>query len=532
MFSSTASIGEPEGSQDTPVKNTTPAKLRRPPRPPRQPATKSEVDECQILATGLMRRRYFENFYDAAFKVHVELYGEERSLREADKQNDELHELIQELEVKSKIAKQYNDELFKGFMAKGITSASPQPDVPYYKEHHDNLIIKRCAKSLTNQVDAVRIARNRFNLLTSTAVKLHAMTSRNEKLTEEMENTIAEKRQVVNEKIHDILELEQGLSDVQMKLVNKDLVIANLRNDYLTLSKAKIAACDNVNTLESGLRKSNSELEFMRIKLQHVVVGSKRLQAELQSTRIELASAGEQLKTMEERLKNESEQRVACDTLLASAKEELQTTKQRLENESKQREDRDTTLASTRKELETVKERLQNESSKAKDRDTALASARQELQTVNERLQDESTALTSAKEELQTVKERFQSESIALTSARQELQEVKECLKNMVPVVSKDDLRIFEGVQEGKAVVVRAQRLPKEPRALVIVQSEDRTRVIWHKNFSKYRIDMDEAEWYLRLRLEEASIEEPLNIWLQNRDIDPYDIEDWLNQQD
>ena len=49
----------------------------------------------------------------------------------------------------------------------------------------------------------------------------------------------------------------------------------------------------------------------------------------------------------------------------------------------------------------------------------------------------------------------------------------------------------------GAPTVVRAQRLPKEPRALVIVQREDRTRVIWHKNFSKYRIDMDETEWYL-----------------------------------
>ena len=96
--------------------------------------------------------------------------------------------------------------------------------------------------------------------------------------------------------------------------------------------------------------------------------------------------------------------------------------------------------------------------------------------------------------------------------------------------VSKDDLRIFAGVQERKAVVVRAQRLPKEPRALVIVQSEDRTRVIWHKNFSKYKIDMDEAEWYLRLHLEEASIEEPLDIMFP--DIDPYDLEDWLNEQD
>ena len=91
---------------------------------------------------------------------------------------------------------------------------------------------------------------------------------------------------------------------------------------------------------------------------------------------------------------------------------------------------------------------------------------------------------------------------------------VKECLKNMVAAISKGDLRIFAGVQEGKAVVVRAQRLPKEPRALVIVQSEDRTRVIWHKNFSKYRIDMYKTEWYLRLRLEEASIEEPLDIML------------------
>ena len=125
------------------------------------------------------------------------------------------------------------------------------------------------------------------------------MTSKNEKLTdreEGMENTIDEKRQLVNQKIHYICELEQGLSDVQMKLVNKDLVIANLRNGYLTLSKAKITAYDNVTTLESELRKSNSELEFMRIKLQDVVVDSEHLQAELGSTRIELASAGEELK--------------------------------------------------------------------------------------------------------------------------------------------------------------------------------------------------------------------------------------------
>ena len=40
---------------------------------------------------------------------------------------------------------------------------------------------------------------------------------------------------------------------------------------------------------------------------------------------------------------------------------------------------------------------------------------------------------------------------------------------------------------------------------------------------------MDETEWYLRLRLEEVSIEEPLDIKLP--DIDPYDLEDWLNEQ-
>ena len=67
-------------------------------------------------------------------------------------------------------------------------------------------------------------------------------------------------------------------------------------------------------------------------------------------------------------------------------------------------------------------------------------------------------------------------------------QTVKECLKNMVAdsgkeAVSKDDLRIFAGVQEGDAVVVREQRIPKEPRASVIVQSENRTRVIWHRLF-------------------------------------------------
>ena len=376
MFSSTASIGEPEGSQDTPMKNTTPAKLRRPPRPPRQPATVPKVNQCQILATGLMRRRFFKDFYEAAFSVHEELGREEISLGEADKQNDELHELIRELQIKYKIAKQYNDELFKGFMANGITSASPQSDVPYYKEHHHNLIIKRCAKSLTNRVDAVGIARNRFNLLTSTAIKLHAMTSENERLTgraEEMEITIAEKRQVVNEKIHYIWELEQGLSDVQMELVQKDLVIANLRNDYLTLSKAKIAACDNVTTLESELRKSNSELEFMRIKLQDVVVDSKHLQAELGSTRIELASAGEELKTMEERLKNESEQRLACDTLLIKTSEALQAVKVRLKNESEQKAACDTLLASAGEELRTTKQRLENESKQREDRDTTLA---------------------------------------------------------------------------------------------------------------------------------------------------------------
>ena len=55
------------------MKNTTPAKLRRPPRPPQQPATKSKVNQCQILATGLMWRRFFESFYDAAISVHDEL---------------------------------------------------------------------------------------------------------------------------------------------------------------------------------------------------------------------------------------------------------------------------------------------------------------------------------------------------------------------------------------------------------------------------------------------------------------------------
>lgn len=81
--------------------------------------------------------------------------------------------------------------------------------------------------------------------------------------------------------------------------------------------------------------------------------------------------------------------------------------------------------------------------------------------------------LTAANAELRKTQETF------IRSLSQRETRIQDLREDLASSCDAQDVREFKGIQEGKIVLVRAQRCCSERRGLVIVEQSDHTRIRW-----------------------------------------------------
>ena len=172
MYKYTESIGEPENSQDTPLRNTTPAGKRRVNRDPRlTPAKKGKQNQCQALFDILVSSRLMEDIFDPNFNltnkclidIKDSVNNNERCIQDTKEDNDELLLLIQQLTEKSAAAEQSQYHLGVEVSGHGTKfgkrqSKSADIDMPAYDEYQDELIVQGSTKVHDERVDALKSA--------------------------------------------------------------------------------------------------------------------------------------------------------------------------------------------------------------------------------------------------------------------------------------------------------------------------------------------------------------------------------------
>ena len=169
------SIGEPEGSQDTPFRNTTPLgkRQRRPDIGPNTPkkAKKRKMNQCQMSFFQILKCSVNEYKFDAHFNLIDErlnamdksLDNDKACIQDTKEDDEELLQLVQELENKSKAAQQSTDVLRKGVHKFDILSGGQQSrraggEIPEYDAHQDSLLVRSCTTALNERADAFKTA--------------------------------------------------------------------------------------------------------------------------------------------------------------------------------------------------------------------------------------------------------------------------------------------------------------------------------------------------------------------------------------
>ena len=175
MSPNTMSIGEPEGSLDTPLRNTTP--LKRPRIQTDQAATTTrakkiqKMNQCQLAFHVILMRDVMVDKIDASCKsidselnnMVKELDDGKASIQETKETDDELLQLVQQLEESSQAANYSKDCLSTqvtelATISRGRQTKSANTVMPDYDERLDDEIVGACTKALGERDNAIRSA--------------------------------------------------------------------------------------------------------------------------------------------------------------------------------------------------------------------------------------------------------------------------------------------------------------------------------------------------------------------------------------
>ncbi len=169
------SIGEPENSQDTPLRSTTPMRKRG--RNPEtrlgsaKKAKKQSTNQCQSLFRIICTSRAMEDKFDPNFDAADEVFDDMDKLLDDGRANiqatkeDEhgLLQVIQALEKKYKAAKKSSDTL--GVETTGLAampgSQNPNPadiEMPDYDPRQDDVIVRQCYRTHNKRTEGIKNA--------------------------------------------------------------------------------------------------------------------------------------------------------------------------------------------------------------------------------------------------------------------------------------------------------------------------------------------------------------------------------------
>ena len=169
------SIGEQEGSQDTPMRNTTPMKRRSNPDPdagpgPSKKAKTAKMNQCQTFFFRICKSRKLDDAFDLNFgvtdkhlsNVDQDIKSQDACIREAKDDNENLRLLIQRLEEKAEAAKQ--SENLVDITLRSRQAESADVDVPRYDDRHDDPIVHESFRAYEERSHSLKDALEKIDL--------------------------------------------------------------------------------------------------------------------------------------------------------------------------------------------------------------------------------------------------------------------------------------------------------------------------------------------------------------------------------
>ena len=168
------SIGESEGSQDTPMRNTTPLKRSRDENGRANTTTKPKkrkMNQCQLAFHVILMHDNTVDEFDASHKstdndlnnMLKTLEDGKASIRDSEDVDDELFQLIQVFKEKSQATKTSRECLGRQGQELGPISGDLQTKpvrilMPDHDESHDDLIVRECSRAFNERTDSFNIA--------------------------------------------------------------------------------------------------------------------------------------------------------------------------------------------------------------------------------------------------------------------------------------------------------------------------------------------------------------------------------------
>ena len=304
----------------------------------------------------------------------------------------------------------------------------------------------------------------------------------------------------------------------QLEKVEKDVLRAQeeAENEKVCFQNRLAAADIKVDNLEAQLTLRDSELRKSNEETEHTCQRLAKTEKELSAEKIANAMASLEIKTINDKIQilstdlDDSRKRLKKEEFKSHS---LVTKVGQLEEEqSKAFEEK---MNCDRDKI-ALGERLSCQQDTMRNLEADVASK----STLLDQLQTDCTLYLA---ERTCLLDQLLAESVRSSYVANELPNI---IAN--PIGDGRDVRMFQAMQAGEVVLVRAQRFLREHKALIIVGKIDHTRLVWHDSLEKCRVSLVEWQWCLCVEKRPNEVAIELNIG----DADPQGLGYWLKGSD
>ena len=285
MSSNTMSIGEPESSQDTPMRNTTPLKRSRVQDGRSGTTTKAKkkqkMNQCQLAFHVILMHDVMVDSFDGSYEsiddelnnMVKKLEDGEASIQTTEKVDDELLQLIQELEERSQAAKDSKEGLGTQVakLAPISSGEETKPEgilMPDYDEQHDGLIVRGCTRAFNERTELFNSVLENTNKVKQQVETFQGelgqvraeVSSKVGAIRLEYEARLSQQRKELRK---DLIEGEDSLDQMKMMMFVKQSLVEQLHTrleDLESGNKSLVDAKAEADVTMSQLRAENSRL--------------------------------------------------------------------------------------------------------------------------------------------------------------------------------------------------------------------------------------------------------------------------------
>ena len=153
-----AGIGEPESSQDTPLRNTTPISKPRRPAADTTPQYKRprKLNQCLTAHFLAVDIRRLDTFIDRDYDTLCTVRHHRDNLQTAIQSNDEILPIVEDVKEKARRSKESLDHL--GATTKAVGSQDPDHEMPDLEDDPDDSLVDQCTTLHAERADALHEA--------------------------------------------------------------------------------------------------------------------------------------------------------------------------------------------------------------------------------------------------------------------------------------------------------------------------------------------------------------------------------------